>query len=78
MNSQLEPSRRDDLESLGYTLLHLLRAGKGLWNQEPFYLDNVYQSMSYDISTTRWRMLQLKLTTSIDELCKDLPGNYNI
>ena len=32
--------------------------------------------MSYDISTTRWKMLQFKLTTSISELCHDLPGNF--
>lgn len=73
----IEASRRDDLESLGYTLIHLLKANKGLWNQEPQYYQNVYESMSYDVATTRWKMFQIKATTSISELCEGLPGKFS-
>jgi hypothetical protein len=74
--SNTEASRRDDLESLGYSLIHLLRAGRGLWSDDSNYLEAVNREGSFDVRTTRSKMLQFKLSHTVNELCHDLPSTY--
>ena len=62
----IEPSRRDDLESLGYVLIHLI--SKELpWKSIPYKSKNEYAQKAY----------RLKKTISIDTLCKDAPKEMN-
>jgi hypothetical protein len=74
LTSNTEASRRDDLESLGYSLIHLLRAGRGLWSDDSNYLEAVNREGSFDVRTTRSKMLQFKLSHTVNELCHDLPS----
>ena len=58
----VEPSRRDDLESLGYVLINLF--SKGLpWKNISFKNKNEYALKAY----------RLKKTISLNTLCKDSP-----
>lgn len=74
LTSNTEASRRDDLESLGYSLIHLLRAGRGLWSDDSNYLEAVNREGSFDVRTTRSKMLQFKLSHTVNDLCHDLPS----
>ena len=58
-----EPSRRDDLESLGYLLIHLFK------QQLPW--DNIN---SQNIKELNKKLYEIKCHISIDNLCKDLPN----
>lgn len=55
----IEQSRRDDMESLAYLFIYLLK-GKLPWHG------------------TNRETLQIKLSTSIEELCEDLPVEFSI
>ena len=60
-----EQSRRDDLESLGYVWLYLLK-GNLPW----MGLDGRDQKQKYD------RICAVKAKTSFEELCKGFPGEF--
>ena len=60
-----EQSRRDDLESLGYSMIYLLK-GKLPW-----------QGIRCDSDSERYaKILQAKRTTSLAELCKGIPLEF--
>lgn len=59
----VEQARRDDLESLGFVLIYLLK-GKLPWQKLP--ANN--QKERY------YKVLKVMLNTPVDLLCKDLPG----
>jgi casein kinase 1 len=61
----MEQSRRDDLESLGFVLVYFLK-GSLPWQNIPY--DTVTKSMAIKTS---------KQNTSIDTLCKGLPGEFS-
>lgn len=61
----LEQSRRDDLESLGYVLVYLLR-GELPWQG----LKAKTMKEKYE------KIMEKKIATSIETLCKDFPGNF--
>jgi serine/threonine protein kinase len=59
-----EQSRRDDLESLGYMWLYLLR-GSLPW-----------QSLSGDRADTKAQILQKKTMMTIEDICEGLPSEF--
>jgi serine/threonine protein kinase len=60
-----EPSRRDDMESLGYTLIYLLK-GKLPW-----------QNLKLDDGSDKYaKIAQAKRATPLGELCKDIPKSF--
>jgi len=61
----LELSRRDDLESIMYVLIYLIK-GKLPWQSIPNPKKDDLKSLIY----------QCKLDTTIDELCTDLPEQF--
>ncbi|OMJ70563.1 hypothetical protein SteCoe_31441 [Stentor coeruleus] len=61
----IEQSRRDDLESLGYVLLYLLK-GSLPWQGLPAYT----QKEKYN------KIMQAKINISLEELCLDLPREF--
>ena len=61
-HSGMEQARRDDLESLGYVLIYLIR-GLLPWQNLP----KVDQKRKNDL------ILQSKINTSVDRLCTGLP-----
>jgi len=65
VNSHLgiEQSRRDDLESLGYIFIYLLK-GKLPW-----------QGLKVDGERKRYeKILEIKISTSFQSLCEGIPG----
>ena len=59
----IEQSRRDDLESLGYVLMYFLR-GTLPW-----------QGLKANTKKQKYeRILEKKISTSTDVLCKAFPG----
>jgi len=62
-----ESSRRDDIESLGYTLVYLANGGSLPWQGMP----------SSTIENIR-ALGHVKQNTSVDELCKGLPSCYRL
>ena len=67
INSHLgfEQSRRDDLESIGYTIIYLLK-GKLPWQD----IKTVDKNEKYTL------IADIKMTTPINLLCKDLPAEF--
>ena len=67
-NKAFEQSRRDDLESLGYMLVFLAK----------LYLpwSELVKSNAMDSLTKLKKVLQLKLTTTPEQLCKGLPEEF--
>jgi len=64
----LEQSRRDDLEALGYVLIYLVKGclpWQGLLSKTPKTKQERYDEI-----------MQLKIDTSLKDLCKDLPGQF--
>lgn len=60
-----EQSRRDDLESFGYVLIHLAK-GKLPWN-----------GIRYSNKQKRNKIIgEIKIATSLKELCQDLPKEF--
>lgn len=60
-----EQSRRDDLESLGYILIYFIKG----------YLP--WQGFKTKTKAEKYkRILEIKIKTVPDEICKDLPGDY--
>jgi len=67
LSLQLEQSRRDDLESLGYVLIYLLKGGLP------------WQSLKAKNKLEKYaRILEKKESTPLDVLCKGLPRNKYI
>ena len=64
-----ESSRRDDLESFGYTLLYLAKGGWMPWTK---YTNN--NNISYD--NTEKIIKDIKLKFSEEKLCKGLPNEF--
>jgi serine/threonine protein kinase len=62
----IEPSRRDDLESLGYMLIYFLRGGLP-WQE----LSSANDDENYDI------IKEMKQTMTIPELCEGFPGELH-
>lgn len=61
----IEQSRRDDLESLGYVLIYLLKGGLP------------WQSLKAKNKLEKYtRILEKKESTSVDSLCKGLPQEF--
>ena len=65
-----EQSRRDDLESLGYILIYLLRGGKGLPWQHLNYDNRLSNKERYELQ------LKVKIGTSVNELCNGHPTSF--
>ena len=67
-NKAFEQSRKDDLESLGYMLVFLAK----------LYLpwSELVKSNDMDSLTKLKKVLQLKLTTTPEQLCKGLPEEF--
>ena len=68
----IEPSRRDDLESLGYVLLYFLRSANLPWHNLPKNT-TTESSSSHDR-----RVMNIKITIPVAELCKDLPSEFRL
>ena len=64
-----ESSRRDDLESFGYTLLYLAKGGWMPWTK---YTKN--NNISYDNKEKIIKDIKLKF--SEEKLCKGLPNEF--
>lgn len=64
-HSGIQQSRRDDMESLGYVLLYLNR-GKLPWQD----LKASNKKQKYE------RIFEMKLSTSLLDLCKGFPGQF--
>ena len=62
-----EQSRRDDLESIGYMLIYLIK-GNLPWKEMKLKADNAYKKYN--------EMLNLKKTTSPEDLCFGLPSQF--
>ncbi|KAH8592661.1 casein kinase I [Bisporella sp. PMI_857] len=67
INTHLEQSRRDDLESFGYVLLYFCR-GSLPWQG----LKATTKKQKYD------RIMEKKMTTPTEVLCRGLPNEFNI
>lgn len=69
LHKGVEPSRRDDLESVGYILIYFLK-GKLPW-----------QGLKYN-GTTKTSHIEaigeVKMNTSLNELCKDVPSCFKM
>ena len=63
----IEQSRRDDLEGMMYVLIYFLR-GSLPWQK----LDAKTKEEKYN------KIMELKISTSHEELCKGLPGNISL
>ena len=63
----VEQSRRDDLESIGYMLVYLIK-GNLPWKEMKLKADNAYKKYN--------EMLNLKKTTSPEDLCFGLPSQF--
>jgi serine/threonine protein kinase len=61
----IELSRRDDIESLGYVLIYMSRGNLPWQNLGKGNSDGKYE-----------KILQCKLNTSIEQLCKGLPCTF--
>ena len=74
INSQLgiEQSRRDDLESLGYLIVYLLK-GSLPWSDFQFSPSLLLSGRTL---TTNDRILEMKLSTSYETLCFGLPHEF--
>ena len=64
MHMGVENSRRDDLESLGYVLIYLMK-GRLPW-----------QSLRSDRMLKEEKIKKVKIGTSIDTLCQGLPPQF--
>ena len=62
----VEQSRRDDMEALGYILIYFLN-GTLPWQG----LRAKTKAQKYE------KISEKKLSTSVEELCKGAPGNYD-
>ena len=63
-----EQSRRDELESLGYLLLYLLRGGNLPWNGVP--CENKEEKCKL--------ICEIKSNLNLEELCEDVPEEYRL
>lgn len=63
---KLEHSRRDDLESLGYIFVYFLKAGLP-WQR----IAHVNKNEKHHA------ILKKKMSTAVEYLCKDLPGEFS-
>lgn len=59
----VEQSRRDDIEGLLYVLIYFLK-GKLPWQKQ----------IAKDKDEKYKKIMELKISTSVEELCKELPG----
>lgn len=66
---QYSSGRKDDLESLAYILVYFLKS-KLPWQQVPKVADN------YTTKQRKERILEIKMSTSVAELCKGLPHEF--
>jgi len=62
----VEQSRRDDLESLGYTMVYFLRK------------ELPWQNLNAKTKKEKIKkIMEKKISIPLEELCKDLPSNFN-
>ena len=60
----IEQTRRDDMESIAYTLIYLLK-GKLPW-----------QKVKAETKMEKYeKIMEMKMSTTLEILCKDIPGN---
>jgi len=71
MHLGIEPSRRDDLESIGYMLIYFAK-GKLPWQG----LNNKVQGMNGNIDHKK-QIGKIKQTINVDILCSNLPKCFN-
>lgn len=72
----IEPSRRDDIESIGYMLIYLIK-GKLPWQgikKDKIDINKKKDEMKLNKEKDQLELIgDVKMSTSMEELCKDIP-----